>query len=279
MVETKAMSIPMEDNFEDILGKAMRGTGIDVEQLSFMTGVETDTIAMLMTGELDESALVQLAGPLGLDGATLLERAREAWRPAPVEIEGLRQFNTPYGEMRVNAYLVWDPSSREAALFDTGTDASAPLALVDELGLDLTALFLTHTHLDHIMDRQRVAARRPDLSVRVNALEPVDGAERFLAGEAFMIGTLRVSTRLTKGHSPGGTTFAVHGLDRPVAIAGDALFAQSMGGGMVSYHDALATNRSEVFTLPDDTVVCPGHGPMTSVTEEKAHNPFFPEFK
>ena len=48
---------------------------------------------------------------------------------------------------------------------------------------------------------------------------------------------------------------------------------------MISYHDALATNRSELFTLQDDTVLCPGHGPMTTVGEEKAHNPFYPEFK
>jgi glyoxylase-like metal-dependent hydrolase (beta-lactamase superfamily II) len=71
----------------------------------------------------------------------------------------------------------------------------------------------------------------------------------------------------------------IEGLERPVAIAGDALFAQSMGGGMISYQDALATNRSELFTLADQTVICPGHGPMTSVGEEKAHNPFYPEFK
>ena len=64
-----------------------------------------------------------------------------------------------------------------------------------------------------------------------------------------------------------------------MAIVGDALFAQSMGGGMVSYRDALETNRKALFTLPDDTVVCPGHGPMTSIGEEKRVNPFFPEFK
>ena len=102
---------------------------------------------------------------------------------------------------------------------------------------------------------------------------------RFQPGDAFSVGTLRISTRLTKGHSPGGTSYVINGLDRPVAIVGDALFAQSMGGGMISYHDALATNRSELFTLQDDTVLCPGHGPMTTVGEEKAHNPFYPEFK
>jgi glyoxylase-like metal-dependent hydrolase (beta-lactamase superfamily II) len=129
------------------------------------------------------------------------------------------------------------------------------------------------------MDRDRVEKHSPGVKTMVGALEPVEGATRFQVGAAFSVGTLRVSTRLTKGHSPGGTTFVIHGLVQPVAIVGDALFAQSMGGGMISYQDALATNRSEIFTLSDETVVCPGHGPMTTVGEEKAHNPFFPEFK
>jgi glyoxylase-like metal-dependent hydrolase (beta-lactamase superfamily II) len=60
-----------------------------------------------------------------------------------------------------------------------------------------------------------------------------------------------------------------------VVIVGDALFAGSMGGGMVSYADALRTNRREIMTLPPQTVICPGHGPMTTVAEERAHNPFF----
>ncbi len=71
----------------------------------------------------------------------------------------------------------------------------------------------------------------------------------------------------------------MRGLARPVAIVGDAIFAGSMGGGKVSYADALATNRKEIFSLPDDTIIAPGHGPMTSVGEEKARNPFYPEFK
>jgi hydroxyacylglutathione hydrolase len=271
--------IPMEDNFEDILGKALRGTGLADEILEFLTGVPEETIVKLKDGEFEEAALRKVASPLGLDSNTLVERAKEAWIPAPVEIEGLRQYNTVYDDMTVNCYLVWDPSSKEAALFDTGTDTSGALGVVDELGLTLTHLFLSHTHLDHIMDRDRVEKHSPGVKTMVGALEPVEGATRFQVGAAFSVGTLRVSTRLTKGHSPGGTTFVIHGLVQPVAIVGDALFAQSMGGGMISYQDALATNRSEIFTLSDETVVCPGHGPMTTVGEEKAHNPFFPEFK
>jgi glyoxylase-like metal-dependent hydrolase (beta-lactamase superfamily II) len=52
-----------------------------------------------------------------------------------------------------------------------------------------------------------------------------------------------------------------------------------MGGCAVSYADALSTNRHEIFTLPDDTVIAPGHGPLTTLAEEKANNPFYPEFK
>ena len=74
-------------------------------------------------------------------------------------------------------------------------------------------------------------------------------------------------------------TYVVNGLDKQVAIVGDALFAGSMGGGMVSYPDALRTNREKIISLPNETVLCPGHGPMTTVGEEKKHNPFFPEFK
>jgi glyoxylase-like metal-dependent hydrolase (beta-lactamase superfamily II) len=90
---------------------------------------------------------------------------------------------------------------------------------------------------------------------------------------------LKIEPRSTWGHSKGGTTYVVTGLARPLAIVGDALFASSMGGGIVSFPDALSTNRKEIFTLPDETVICPGHGPLTTVREEKAHNPFYPEFK
>ena len=152
------MAIPLEDNFEDILGKALRGTGVADGVLEFLTGVPEATIAKLKEGERDDDALRAVAPALGLDGASLVERAHDGWAPEPVELEGLRQITTTYSDMLVNSYLVWDPSSKEAALFDSGADATEALALVDELGLKLTALFLTHTHIDHIMDRERVKA-------------------------------------------------------------------------------------------------------------------------
>jgi glyoxylase-like metal-dependent hydrolase (beta-lactamase superfamily II) len=70
-------------------------------------------------------------------------------------------------------------------------------------------------------------------------------------------------------------TFFVGGLVQPIAIVGDSIFAASMGGGMVSYADAVRNNREQVLTLPDATILCSGHGPLTTVGEQKTANPFF----
>ena len=70
-------------------------------------------------------------------------------------------------------------------------------------------------------------------------------------------------------------TFVVEGLARPLAIVGDSMFAASMGGGGVSYADALENNRAKILTLPAETIICPGHGPLTTVGKEKRENPFF----
>jgi glyoxylase-like metal-dependent hydrolase (beta-lactamase superfamily II) len=97
----------------------------------------------------------------------------------------------------------------------------------------------------------------------------------FSYGERFTLGVLTIEARKTTGHTVGGVTYVVTGLARPVAIVGDALFAGSAGGGLISWHDVLATCREEILTLPPDTIICPGHGPLTTVAEELAHNPLF----
>ncbi len=89
------------------------------------------------------------------------------------------------------------------------------------------------------------------------------------------MGALEIEARLTSGHSAGGTTYVISGLERPVAIVGDSLFAGSMGGGAVSYQDALKNNLEKILTLPEETIVCPGHGPLTTVGKERKENPFF----
>jgi len=92
-------------------------------------------------------------------------------------------------------------------------------------------------------------------------------------GNRFEIGKLKVEARLTNGHSPGGTSYVIEGLAAPVALVGDSLFAGSMGGAPNAYTLALRNNREKLMTLPAETIFCPGHGPMTTVAEERQHNP------
>jgi glyoxylase-like metal-dependent hydrolase (beta-lactamase superfamily II) len=135
-------------------------------------------------------------------------------------------------------------------------------------------ILLTHAHSDHVADLPRLR-EETGAEVFAPAREPVPAAAKIDEGKKFPVGKIDIEARLTWGHSPGGMTFVVTGLARPIAIVGDSLFAGSMGGGTVSYKDAVRNNLEKILTLPDETIICPGHGPMTSVGEEKKHNPFF----
>lgn len=269
-------AIPLEDCFEDLIAKSMRGRHLSESELEEKTGVPRDVLSRLCRGEFcDEAALAKVARALSLDPRTLTMAASKVWAPRPVSVEGLEMFNLPYRDMRVNAYLVWDPATKAAAFFDTATDSFPLVQKARDLGVSVESIFLTHTHNDHIAALDGLRAAFPGANAFSNRAEPWPGTETFAEGANFSIGSLRVGTRTTSGHSVGGTTYVVEGLARPLAVVGDAMFAGSMGGGMVSFDDAWKNNREKILTLPDETVLCPGHGPLSSVGEEKRNNPFF----
>jgi hydroxyacylglutathione hydrolase len=271
-------NIPLEDNFTDILSKAQRGLKWSEADLAQRAGVPVAELGRVKSGEVIDGALTRLAAALQLGPDALLASAKKAWSPQPVSLDGLAQFNTPWEDMTVNAYLVWDAQTQEAAVFDTGADCGPIVREVKFKGLTVKSILLTHTHPDHIADLTRLR-RETGAKAWVSKLEAISGAETFAEGHTFALGRLSIASRLTTGHSVGGVTYVIQGLARPVAVVGDAIFAGSMGGGLVSYADALSNNRSKILTLPDDTVLCPGHGPLTTVGEQKQHNPFYPELQ
>ncbi len=267
--------IALEDFCEDIVGKAMRGLGISDDVLAESAQVTPQAVQALRRGKGEEAVVRAVAPCLNLNPDKLVESFHGSWYPQVPPLEGFRMENTPYRDMFVNAYLLWDAETREAMLVDTGADASALIAEANARALTISQIFLTHTHRDHIMDLDRVKEAFPKAIVYVGAKELFAGATPVEPGDRFQCGGLSVEARLTWGHAVGGITYVVQGLAKPLAIVGDAVFAGSMGGGMVSYADALRTNREAILSLPDETVLCPGHGPLTTVGEEKAHNPFF----
>lgn len=268
------MTIPLEDSFADIIGKAQRGLKISDANLASRSGVSEADLAQAKDGAFHPGIIQALAPALGLNGEALVSLGAQAYQPAEVSLCGLEVFNSPFEDMTVNCYLVWDTSCKEAVAFDTGADATAMLDFLAKNGLALKLLLLTHTHADHILQLDGVV-KKTGAAVFVGGREPaLEGAAAFTAGKQFSAGRLAIETRLTWGHAPGGITYIVHGLEKPLAIVGDAVFAGSMGGGTVSYADALRTNREEIMSLADATILAPGHGPLTTVGEQKVSNPF-----
>ena len=266
--------IPLEDNFGDVISKAQRGLEISDSDLAKKARVDASAIRKLRGGNFDELALFRVAPVLGLGARALSDLAQNEYRPSAREIDGLAVFNTPFHDMRVNAFLVWDPKSRKAIAFDTGADCRPMLDRIAKEKLIVKLILLTHAHTDHIADLTRLK-KETGAPVYISERESIPGAGEISEGHEFNVGDLNVKALLTWGHSRGGMTFFVSGLAQPVAIVGDSIFAGSMGGGNVSYKNAVTNNLEKILTLPGQTIICPGHGPLTTVGEEKEHNPFF----
>jgi glyoxylase-like metal-dependent hydrolase (beta-lactamase superfamily II) len=279
-----SMTIRIEDNFEDVLMKASTGLGLGKVALAEQAGLALADVAALLGGEVHEANLRAVAPVLALDADALVSMANCAWRPEPIEVEGLRCYTTPfpvdgYAEMTVNSYLLWSPRTKVAVAFDTGANVDALLADVKTLGLELHALVITHTHRDHIAAYDTLLATIDGGTAFAPKLEPYAAADLLEHGDWLEFEGFEVQARQTHGHSPGGMTYVIEGLEQPIAIVGDALFCLSQGGASEHYAQALETNRAQILSLPETTILCPGHGPMTTVANEQAHNPFFPEFK
>ena len=272
--------LPLEDAWSDVLNKAVRGTGIDDKNLAPSANITPAKLKTILGGEIpSEDTLRRLAIAVGLRPTPFLDLAFQRYKPGPFVASrwpGVAQIPTRYMDMIVNSYLLWDIASREAALFDTGTDLAPIRQTLDAHKLKLTALCITHTHGDHVAVLDEVmSAYKPRLFAPKG--EPVPNATLIEEGAEIKVGGLKGRALLVDGHSPGHLAYIFEGSSgwpAPVAVVGDALFAGSMGGGAVSYDRLRRNMQTKLLTLPPGTLVCPGHGPTTTVGEEKEHNPF-----
>jgi glyoxylase-like metal-dependent hydrolase (beta-lactamase superfamily II) len=269
--------IPLEDNYTDIIGKAQRGLRMTDEDLAKRAEVEVSDLKSVQAGNVNDPVLRRIARHLRLGPDALEALAHKRWYPeAPVFPHGFSIFNTPFEDMTVNSYLVWDSRSRTAAAFDTGSDCGAMLDLIRSEKLRLQLIFLTHTHDDHVADLPRLA-QETGAEVWASDREPADypGARVFKENAHFHLGPLAIKTLSTWGHSPGQTTFYVTGLSYPLAVVGDSMFAGSIGGSAAHFAEQWKNDAEKILRLPKNTVLACGHGPLTTVAQEKRNNPFF----
>jgi glyoxylase-like metal-dependent hydrolase (beta-lactamase superfamily II) len=271
----------LEDHVGDVIRKARAMSNASVEAAGSAAGLAaSDLSALEESGQIAKRPnIAALANLLGL-GAAKLEGIANGWRPAEKDLSvwrELRPFTTTAQNTTVNCYLIWDEVSRDAALFDTGWDAQPILKTIEENQLVLRHVFITHTHDDHIAALGAVREKFPKVRLHSSSKNaPVDQRNR--ANDFIHLGSLRITNRPTPGHAEEGTTYVIGTWpeDAPhVAIVGDAIFAGSIGTGNQSWDLAKQKVREQIFSLPAETLICPGHGPLTTVAEEKAHNPFF----
>lgn len=271
----------LEDNLGDVIAKARAAAGVSAAAAAAAAGLTTEEYASLEeTGRsTGRPNLAAVASKLVLHGEKL-ERLATGWLPQRRNLglwRELRQITTAGPNFKVNCYLVWDEVTREAALFDTGFEAQPVFDLVEQNQLQLVHLFITHTHADHVAALAPIRERFPKVKLHSNAKgAPVDQRNR--ANDFVHLGSLRITNRDTPGHAEDGVTYVIGNWpdDAPnVAVVGDAIFAGSMGGARELAGLAKQKIREQIFSLPAEALICPGHGPVTTVGEEMSNNPFF----
>ena len=206
----------------------------------------------------------------------------------PLQIHTI--VSQPFAE---NTYIVWQPDRADVLVIDPGLEPDAILDFLRERGLTPAAILNTHGHADHIGGNEALKAAFPDapLIIGVNEAHLLTDADANLSapfglpivsppadqlvcdGEVIDFAGIALEVREIPGHSPGHVVF-VHG---KTVFGGDVLFRSGVGrtdfpgGSAKTLFDGI---RAKLFTLPDDSVVYPGHGPATTTGHEKRTNPF-----
>lgn len=205
------------------------------------------------------------------------------------------------GALGCNCTILGDRARGEAIVIDPGDEGEAVAARVRALGLRAVALVHTHAHIDHIngtaacqeafgagawvheddlflydgIEEQARMLEAWGLPVRVSAPPTPEGFLR--DGLAMGTGTLELGVVHTPGHTPGSVCFMHERGQQPLLFAGDTLFAGSVGRTDLEGGDAGSLARSireRLYVLPEETLVIPGHGPTTTIGEERRHNGF-----
>ena len=279
---TTPSTLPLEDELGDVLDKAMRRAGLTDESLAARTGVRAGRIldAIDYRSELTGEELGRIAAALGLNEVGLCALGAGQY-PRP-EIGALPfcvwPLRMPHGIGVANAYLVGECDGSRAVLFDTGAGIDALSAVWPASVKSLDAVFLTHVEPEHAGGLCDVVARfgAPVALVPEGVTAPCGSGVG--EGTKRRFGAIEVTAFATPGHTAAHNCYLV---TKPTArtggallISGDLVFAGSVGGAYFSHEQLQASLRRMLAAVPPNTVIAPGHGPLTTVENELRYNPF-----
>ncbi len=250
------MPLTLEDELGDILQKARDGKSWSQEDLADAAGVSLDEVRRMERYELTppDETITRLAEVLSLHGPSLSAIAHNAWHPKkPVADPDLDL-------VCLNVFM--------------GANPEAIIKKARELKVTPSKIFLTHAHPDHAWGLD-LLVKEFQCPTWIDEREPSPGGTRDFQyvkdGETIGLGELQVEVLATPGHTPGGVSYKIH----KTILSGDTIFAGSMGRANSSWPDLYRSISETLFAFPDETILHPGHGPATTVGEEKRHNPFF----
>lgn len=188
------------------------------------------------------------------------------------------------GEIEENCYIAMDEKTKKAFLVDPGDEAGKIAEAVENLGADVEFILLTHGHFDHVgaveelADKYKVPFYISEIDEKYGDRVPqlfgkLRKADKYLQdGDVIKLGDLEIKLIATPGHSEGGFSFLVDGY----LFTGDTLFKANIGrtdfpGGNF---DEIIRSIKKLTSLDDEIVVCPGHGPSSTIAYEKERNPY-----
>ncbi len=279
----------LEDEFCDVVKKARMGRGQSIAQAAAAARLPEDEWEGLERGARfpSEREVRAVARALDLKDEALVAVAVRGWRPvsSPEWVSSLvTTVRGAIGGYEVKGYVLGDPHTGRAVFIDTAYDAAAMSAALTADNLTLVGVCLTHGHRDHAgggLERVVSEWRVPVYLGRGDwPLAPWTPSEESVIApndqHVIAVGDLRVTCVAAPGHTPGGFCYAVQSRGRAVCFVGDTLFAGSVGRSnpWSLYAEHLRSVRRRVLRLDPATVLLPGHGPPTTVREERAHNPF-----
>jgi glyoxylase-like metal-dependent hydrolase (beta-lactamase superfamily II) len=276
--------MPLEDDFCDIIKKARIGQGLSVTDVARMAVLPSGTITALERGVCppDRSEVRALAEALGLRSGPLEQIAIEKWEPiAPHQLAWVEMIQGSIGGYGVQGYVIHDGG--EALLIDTAYNAPAMIECLSTHHLKLVGICLTHGHADHADGIEQILKFRevpvylgPEDVDLLSWQPPAAQLKVPQHGQTISVGRLSVHCLATPGHTPGGICYRVDADSQRMCFVGDTLFSGSIGRSNPStlYCTHLQSVRTQVLGLPPEYRLLPGHGPATTVREERDHNPF-----
>jgi len=265
----------MEDNIGDIIIKACQIRKITPAAAVIASGLTMNEFNhILKTGKLEKEINYEALGRLLGISPDKLRIIANGWQPVQVDLSrwNIKQFVSTEG-FSANCYLLWDKNG-EAVLFDTGFNYTEIADFIKSHALNLKSLFITHKHHDHCKLVPQFIENFPQL-VCYNSAEGTVVHD----GEVISFGSLNINVIYVPSHTDDSFAYFVSGFpdNLPgVVFVGDIIFAGSVGRiTHLEPEKALRTIKEKILGLPSQTLICPGHGFVTTVGEELRNNPFF----